>query len=160
MSSHRRLDSALTAYRIGDPEGEFPIWDDGGARLASGRWHEAGATVIYAWKHYSTAMLEKLVHFEGEIPGGQHFMEISIPVGTSYEVVNPDLIEGWSAPDGEAARSFGRKWFHEERSAVLIVPSVVARMEQNIIFNTGHSEFVSVTTGLETPIWWNDRLFR
>lgn len=160
MSSHRRLDSALTAYRIGDPEGEFPIWDDGGARLASGRWHEAGATVIYASKHYSTAMLEKLVHFEGEIPSGQHFMEISIPVGTSYEVVNPDLIEGWSAPDGEAARSFGRKWFHEERSTVLIVPSVVARMEQNIIFNTGRSEFVSVTTGLEIPIWWDDRLFR
>ena len=160
MSAHRRLDSALTAYRIGDPDGEFPIWDDGGAHLTSGRWHEAGAAVIYASKHYSTAMLEKLVHFGGEIPGGQHFIEISIPAGTSYEVVNPDMIEGWSSPDGDAARLFGRHWFQEERSTILIVPSVVARMEQNIIFNTGHSGFAHITTGLEIPIWWDDRLFR
>lgn len=159
MTAHRKTTTALKAYRIGDPDGEFPIWDDGGARLASGRWHEAGATVIYASKHYSTAMLEKLVHYEGEMPKGQHFIEITVPNGTSYEVVNPDLIEGWSSLDGEAARRFGRQWYNEARSAILIVPSVVARMEQNIIFNTAHEDFAAVTTGLETPIWWDERLF-
>lgn len=159
MNAHRKTTSALTAYRIGDPNGEFPIWDDGGARLTSGRWHEAGATVIYASKNYSTAMLEKLVHYEGEMPKGQHFIEITVPNGTSYEVVNPDLIEGWSSIDGEAARRFGRQWYNEARSAILIVPSVVARMERNIIFNTAHEDFAAVTTGLETPIWWDERLF-
>ena len=99
MTTHRTLKDSLTAYRIGDPEGEFPIWDNGGARLSSGRWHEAGAPVIYASEHYSTAMLEKLVHYEGEIPSGQHFIEINVPSGTSYEVANPDLLDGWSAPD-------------------------------------------------------------
>ena len=46
--SPRILREARTAWRIGDPAGEFPIWDDGGARRTSGRWHEAGAGVIYA----------------------------------------------------------------------------------------------------------------
>ena len=160
MTAHRTLNDALTAYRIGDPEGEFPIWDDGGARLSSGRWHEAGAPVIYASEHYSTAMLEKLVHYEGEMPSGQHFIEINIPSGTSYELVNPDLLEGWSAPDGEVARSYGRTWIMEGRTALLIMPSVVARMERNFVFNTGHADFKAITTGFETPIWWDERLFR
>ena len=159
MTSVRTLDAPLTAYRIGDPNGEFPIWDDGGARLSSGRWHETGAAVIYASEHYSTAMLEKLVHYQGEVPPNQHFIEITIPSGTSYEVVNGDLIEGWSAPDCEAARRFGRGWFVEQRSAILIVPSVVARMERNVVFNTQHAEFRTIMTGLETPIWWDQRLF-
>ncbi len=159
MTSVRRLDKFLTAYRIGDPSGEFPIWDDGGARLSSGRWHEAGAAVIYASEHYSTAMLEKLVHYQGNIPSNQHFIEITIPSGTSYEVVNGDLIEGWAAPDGEAARRFGRDWFADRRSAVLIVPSVVARMERNVVFNTQHVDFRAISSGLDTPIWWDERLF-
>ncbi len=159
MTFVRALDSPLAACRIGDPNGEFPIWDDGGARLSSGRWHEAGAAVIYASEHYSTAMLEKLVHYQGELPQGQHFIEITIPAATSYEVVNVDLIDGWATADGEAARRFGRSWYLEMRSAILVVPSVVARMERNVVFNTQHTEFRKIKTGLETPIWWDERLF-
>lgn len=149
----------MRAFRIGDPHGEFPIWDDGGARKTSGRWHEAGAGVIYASEHYSTAMLEKLVHYEGELPPNQHFIEITIPAGTSYEVVNPDVLPGWAGVTGETARQFGRSWYAESRSAILIIPSVVARMERNIIFQTAHPDFKPVTTGLETPVWWDKRLF-
>lgn len=159
MSAPRVLPEQWTAYRIGDPDGEFPIWDDGGARRMSGRWHEAGAGVIYAARHYSTAMLEKLVHHQGRIPPNQHFIEITIPAGTSYEVANPDLIEGWASRSGEAARRFGRRWHEECRSALLIVPSVVARMEHNILFHTGHPQFAAIRPGLETPVWWDRRLF-
>ncbi len=159
MTTARTLPHALSAFRIGDPNGEYPIWDDGGARRSSGRWHEAGARVIYASEHYSTAMLEKLVHYEGEMPPHQHFLEITVPAETSYEVVNPDHIKGWADPDGEAARQFGRAWYREARSAILIVPSVVARMERNIVFNASHPEFGNVSVGLETPIWWDGRLF-
>lgn len=159
MTHIRRLDDPITAYRIGDPAGEHKIWDAGGARLTSGRWHDAGSAIIYASHNYSTAILEKLVHYSGEIPPNQHFIEITIPTGISYEVVNPDLIEGWSRPDGDAARKHGRSWFAEQRSAILLVPSVVARMEQNIVFNTTHEEFDRINIGLETPIWWDERLF-
>ena len=151
----------MAAYRIGDPNGAYPIWSAGGARLVSGRWHEAGigAGVIYASAHYSTAMLEKLVHFSGELPPNQHFLEIHIPAGTSYEVVNPDALPGWADSDGDVARLFGRAWLMAARSAILIVPSVVARMERNIVFNTAHPDFAGIKPGLETPIWWDARLF-
>lgn len=155
----RKLPKDWTAWRIGDPKGEFPIWDDGGSRHAAGRWHEAGSGVIYAARNYSTAMLEKLVHHSGELPPNQHFIEIGIPTGTSYEVFSEAHHPGWSDRSGEVARRFGNRWYAENRSAILIVPSVVARMEQNIIFNTTHPEFRTITPGLESPVWWDDRLF-
>ena len=41
----------------------------------------------------------------------------------------------------------------------IIVPSVVARMGRNFIFNTSHEDFKQIKVGLETPIWWDNRLF-
>lgn len=157
--THRRLPEAWTAYRIGDPQGEWPIWDDGGARRVAGRWHEAGCPVIYASRHYSTAMLEKLAHYQGILPAGQHYIEVAIPEGVSYEVMNPDLLPGWADRDGEAARAFGTDWALSGRSALLVVPSVVARMERNLIFNTAHRDFRRIEPGLEVPVYWDDRLF-
>lgn len=157
--THRRLPDAWTAYRIGDPDGAWPIWDVGGARRSAGRWHEAGADVIYASRNYSTAMLEKLVHYNGALPPRQHFIEITLPAGLSYEVVNPDILSGWASVDGSVARRFGETWFKQGRSAVLVVPSVVARMEVNLVINASHPEFGLIRTGLETPVWWDARLF-
>ena len=155
----RKLDDARRCFRIGDPEGRFRIWDDGGARLVSGRWHGAGAGVIYAAEHYSTAMLEKLVHHNGQLPRGQHWIDVHIPAGTSYEVVTGDMLPRWAERDGTAARTFGAAWQAERRSCLLYVPSVVARMERNVIINTAHPDFAGLKPGLETPVWWDDRLF-
>ena len=75
----RFLREAVRAWRIGDPQGQFPVWSTEGARRVSGRWHEAGSDVIYASESYPTAMLEKLVHWNGVLPPNQHFIEIHIP---------------------------------------------------------------------------------
>lgn len=157
--THRVTPNSLNAYRIGDPLGDWPIWDAGGARRTSGRWHEAGSEVIYASEHYSTALLEKLVHYNGSLPPNQHYIEIKIPSQVSYEVVNTDAHSGWDSEDGEVARKFGAQWCREGRSAILIVPSMVARMESNYIFNASHPDFKLITTGLETPVHWDSRLF-
>ncbi len=156
----RTLSETMRAYRIGDPAGLFPVWSTEGAKRVSGRWHEAGADVIYVSENYSTAMLEKLVHWNGALPPNQHFIEVTIPRGTSYEVVTADTVPGWFKPSGEAARRFGRQWYVENRSAILIVPSVVARMERNIVINCRHSNFEGLAVGLETPVWWDQRLFQ
>ena len=150
----------MRAYRIGDPEGRFPVWSAEGAKRTSGRWHEAGAAVIYASEHYATAMLEALAHWNGTLPPNQHFIEIAVPEGTGYEVATAETVPGWSAPDGEAARRFGRRWYNENRSTILIVPSVVARVERNIVINAQHPEFGGLKVGLETPVWWDRRLFQ
>lgn len=86
--------------------------------------------VIYAAEHYSTAMLEKLAHWNGVLPANQHSVEITLPAGLSYEVVPIETLAGWSDTSGEVARPFGHEWFIGSRSLLLFVPSIVAGMEK------------------------------
>src|SRR5438094_293953 len=79
----QRLDRILTCYRIADPEGSYPIFDTTASRLYPGRWNTPASPVIYASEHYSTAMLEKLVHGNGQVPPNQHFILITIPNGAA-----------------------------------------------------------------------------
>jgi RES domain-containing protein len=104
-------------------------------------------------------MLEKLARFNGILPPNQHFIEIEIPSGTSYEVVTKDTIPEWARPDSQQARRFGSNWFDERRSAILLVPSYVAREETNVIINVNHPDAKMIRTSLEKPVWWDDRLF-
>src|SRR3546814_15561264 len=60
VSNHRRLAAPMRCYRIGDPSGAYPVYGAEGARRVGGRWHDRGDAVIYASRHYSTAMLERL----------------------------------------------------------------------------------------------------
>jgi RES domain-containing protein len=159
VTTPRLLPKPLTVFRIGDPAGTYPIFSAEGARRTQGRWHEAGDRVIYASEYYSTAMLEKLVHWNGLLPPNQHFIEITIPEGVSYEIATPDIVPGWHEPGGEAARRFGHDWYVAQRSAVLLVPSVVARPERNLVINTTHPDFPRIEASLETPVWWDNRLF-
>ena len=57
------------------------------------------------------------------------------------------------------AKAYGEAWQATRRSLLLIVPSVVARMEHNMLFNTEHPEFHQVRHGLHRPVWWDRRLF-
>lgn len=104
-------------------------------------------------------MLEALVHWNGALPPNRHFIEITISEGTSYEIATADIIPGWFHPNGEASRRFGRRWYGENRSAILIVPSVVARMERNVLVNRCHPHSGRLTIGPETPVRWDQRLF-
>ena len=136
------------------------MYSPDGARRVSGRWHDVGDRIIYASQRYSTAMLEALVRWNGPSPGNQHFVEIEIPVGTSYEVVDTDFLPDWHLQGSPLARRFGHRWYAEGRSAILILPSVVARMERNIIINADQPEFVRLVPGAERRVWWDERLFR
>lgn len=154
-----KLDRVLVSYRIGDPDGRHPIFDATGSTLAPGRWNTVTSPMIYTSKSYSTAMLEKLVHGNGVMPPNQHFIAITIPNGISYEMVTQDMLPGWHDPACVASKAFGERWVVQRRSAILIVPSVVARMERNILINPAHPEARGITSTLPEPIWWDVRLF-
>ena len=158
-STHRKLVENMVAYRIGDPKGAYPVYSAAGARLVQGRWHAAGQEVIYCSRSYSTALLERLVNSSGRLPKRQCYLEITIPRGTTYEVVTVHSLGGWDARSGKASRAFGAKWIAQCRSAILIVPSVVARMEHNVLINPGHPDAARITVGLEMPVAWDTRLF-
>jgi RES domain-containing protein len=157
--SAQKLDRILTAYRIGDPAGAYPIFDDTGSRLWPGRWNTRASPMIYTSAHYSTAMLEKLVHGNGRMPPNQHWIEIAIPPGVPYEVLSTAHHAGWDAEDCRVAKAYGEAWQKSMRSLLLIVPSVVARMEHNLLINRTHPEADRITHGLHRPIWWDKRLF-
>jgi RES domain-containing protein len=153
------LDRGLTCFRIGDPNGQYPIFDATGSTIAPGRWNMAGSPMIYASEHYSTALIEKLAHGSGALPPNQHFITISVPRGLTYEVFSPASMPGWDNVPATVSKGFGEAWQLERRSLVLIVPSVVARIERNVLINPAHPEFLYVTTTLHEPVFWDRRLF-
>jgi RES domain-containing protein len=155
----RGLPQPLRVFRIGDPAGRFAIYSGEGAATTEGRWHTKGQEVIYTSEHYSTAMLEKLAHYNGVLPPNQHYIEIEIPAGTSYEVVTKDSLPEWNLRDSPQARAHGSKWIDEGRSAILIVPSYVAREENNVLINPRHADTKAIRPSVERPIVWDRRLF-
>jgi RES domain-containing protein len=155
----QRTDRVLTAYRIGDPDGAHPIYDSEGARLYPGRWNTPASPVIYTSEHYSTAMLEKLVHANAILPPNQHFIRITIPNGTSYETFQPAAHPGWDGKDESICKAFGLAWYAEARSALLLVPSIPARIERNILINARHPDARAIAHDLPEPVWWDERLF-
>lgn len=155
----QKLDRVLTGYRIGDPSGAYPIFDATGSTISPGRWNTAATPVLYASEHYSTAMLEKLARGSGRLSPNQHFIEITIPNGISYEILDPAFLPGWDDLSGMASRSYGEAWQRSRRSLLLIVPSMVARIDHNFLLNPEHPQFSEVRHGLHRPVWWDLRLF-
>jgi RES domain-containing protein len=153
------LDRTLGCYRIGDAAGAHPIFDAVGSSLYPGRWNTAGSPVIYCSEHYSTALLEKLVRGSGQLPRNQHYVSITIPRGSSYEVFSPPALPGWDSLQPGVSRAFGETWCLERRSLIMIVPSVVARLDSNVLINPAHGEFNSVSVSLHQPVFWDQRLF-
>ena len=158
MSSHRLLKQTLTAYRIGDKDGTYPVFSGEGAKHAPGRWNKSGQAMIYTSARYSTALLEKLVRL-GEMPPRQYFVEVEIPPGVSYEEITEATVPGWYEVNAVKARRFGSNWFRQRCSALLIVPSVVARFDNNILINPEHDDFQLLKVSREKAIWWDARLF-
>lgn len=153
------LDRVLTCFRVGDPAGAYPIFDATGSTLSPGRWNTRTAPILYTCEHYSTAMLEKLVYGSGALPPNQHYIEITIPNGVTYEVFDPATLPHWDDPSPSVSKPYGETWQKSKRSLLLIVPSVVARLEQNFLLNPEHGKFGKVTCGLHRPVWWDARLF-
>lgn len=154
------VDRVLYSYRIGDPTGAHPIFDDEGARLYPGRWNTPSSPMIYSSEHYATALLEKLVHYNGTLPANQHYVRITIPPGVSYEEFPAASYSGWDEATGSISKAYGAKWFLEARSCILIVPSIPGgRIERNFLINKRHPDARQISHDMAAPVPWDDRLF-
>lgn len=147
------------AWRIAD--GRFDAFSPIGASLVGGRWNSPGLGVIYASRSYAGAMLECLAHADiGRIPITHVAIETTVagvvPVERHDE---SSLPAGWDHADLRVARAFGDAWNREQRTTVLMVPSVVARREGKVLLNPRHPDFRKVRAGGPEPVVWDARLF-
>jgi RES domain-containing protein len=150
---------AWQARRIADRR--FDPFSPIGASLVGGRWNSPGLGVIYASRSYAGAMLECLAHAGiGRVP--RTHVAIAITVAGAVTVERHDessLPVGWDHANLRVARAFGDAWIRERRTAVLVVPSVVARREGNVLLNPQHPDFKKIVAGSPELVVWDARLF-
>jgi len=87
---------------------------------------------------------------------------IEIAIAETVAVERHDergLPAGWDHSDLHVARAFGDGWIRERRTAVLVVPSVVARRQGNVLINPQHPDFGLIVAGSPEPVIWDARLF-
>jgi len=158
-STASRSEVALRAYRIGSRR--HPIFDGGGAAASdASRWNSRGRRIIYAAEHYATAVLETLARMNSvKLPATLVYVEIEVPAGVSVERVDPKRVKGWEADDRRASQAFGDKWHDEQRSAILLVPSLAAPgLEWNVAINQGHPETPRLRISSLRPVVGHPRL--
>lgn len=149
----------MRIYRIADSR--HPLWDGTGALLVGGRFNSPGRAVIYGATTFAGAMLEVLVHARiGKVPRTHVAVVAEVPNDVSIERADAlSLPAGWDGPATEIARVFGDRWIAESRTAVLLVPSVVAREEWNALVNPAHPLASRIPVGGPHPVVWDERLF-
>ena len=150
---------AWQAWRIAD--GRFDVFSPVGASLVGGRWNSPGLGVIYASRSFAGAMLECLAHAGiGRVPRRHVAIELGIADAVAVEQHDESSLPvGWDHGDLHVARAFGDAWIRQRRTAVLVVPSVVARREGNVVLNPAHPDFGGVRPGTPEPVLWDARLF-
>lgn len=150
----------MRIFRIAD--GRHPVWDGGGAALVGGRWNSPGNPVIYASLSYACALLEVLVHANtGRLPKHHQWVCADVPDGMRVEQPSlQELPKGWDSDYLTQARNFGDQWLKDKRSAILLVPSIVSRLDLNALVNPLHPEANNLTISLPEPVIWDSRLFR
>jgi len=155
MASRRK--TGFRAYRI--CKNFFPVLSGDGAARYPGRWNSLGRPLVYACETFSGAMLEILVHANiGRPPRDLHFAAIVIPPSVAIEELSTPDVEDRS--DVETTRLLGDAWYARGRTAVLLVPSAVTRVERNALINPAHPDFARIRASAPKPVVWDRRLFR
>lgn len=152
-------ESALIAYRIGSPA--HPLLDGAGAAGSdAARWNSRGRYIIYAAEHYATALLEKAAQVNSiTIPRTLVFVRIEVRANPSVEELRPDDLPGWESDDKTTSQHFGDRWYDEQRSLVLLVPSLAAPgLERNVLINQRHPQFVRVAASRPEPVRCHPKL--
>ena len=138
----------ITVWRIATEGASHPADDlsgDGACRHG-GRWNRSGTSVLYCTGSVALACLETLAHVrKGKPPANKYLVRLDIPddLWQNASRYPADTIPiGWDAvPPGKTSHDFGEQWIAEGRSAILVVPSVIAPEESNILINPYHVDW-------------------
>jgi RES domain-containing protein len=131
-----RVATETRTYRAGDLSGR-------GAAAEPGRWNRKGEAVLYTATTVSLATLETAAHVNPVgLPLNKFLVRIDVPFTTwsKREILDvSSLPPTWKAvPAGATSEAAGSDWLRSQRSALLLVPSVVAPEELCVLINPSH----------------------
>ena len=149
----------MQIFRIGDSR--HALWDGTGAAIVGGRWNSPGRPAIYGSLSYACSMLEILVHANiGRIPTTHCYVVAEVPADLPIEHHDSLALPlGWDGDDPSISRRFGDQWLAELRSAVLVVPSIVAKLEWIAVVNPRHLAAAQLVVSKSQKVIWDQRLF-
>ena len=150
-------------YRVlRNPFARAPF-DGEGAYRYGGRWSSPGTRVSYASEHQSLAMLEYFVHLDKDDPPNDLVLATAeVPDDVRREKIDPhDLPANWrDAAAPPALALFGDEFVTRGERCLLLVPSVLAPEENNLLINPAHRDFEKITIHPLQPLLYDARMSR
>jgi RES domain-containing protein len=115
--------------------------------------------MVYASTHRSLALLGLLVHVQRDtVPADLVFVEIDLPDRLVRSASSPPA--NWDAlPWRAAARDFGDRWVGERGALAVMVPSIAAPAEENVLINPLHPQASRLQARAPEPFPLDQRLF-
>lgn len=137
-------------------------FDGEGAYLYGGRWSNPGTRLSYASEHQSLAMLEYFVHLDKDDPPEDLVLAVAdIPDGLPRPTIEvSDLPANWRDPAAPPRLAqFGDEFAARGKHCLLMVPSVLAPGEQNLLINPAHPDFQKIAIHDLEPLIYDTRMF-
>jgi RES domain-containing protein len=105
-------------------------------------------------------MLELRVHAPHPYPRVRLRFVLEVPDDTVHEVPVSSLPRGWNKlPPSPSSKRFGDNWIAAGSSLGLLVPSVVASEERNLLLNPAHPRFRDVRVLRKSRVQMDMRLY-
>ena len=136
-----------------------------GGERSNGRWHTAarGKRIVYLAEHPAVALVEALANLEGDpdlFPDGYQLIKAAVSAEVSTETVDiSSLPVDWPNHVG-ATQTIGDLWLAEQRSVLLVVPSVPSPESLNYVFNPEHAGATGLVKLWSKRVAYDKRLFR
>jgi RES domain-containing protein len=152
----------MTIWRLSKAKYANDALSGYGARLHAGRWHRKGLSMVYLAGSPALALLEKLVHVNRpEELTGFDWKVVSVTAEERHvqPLSEEDLPSNWDAwPWPASTQRIGSRWFEEQKSVVLAVPSAVVPHQRNYLLNPTHPQLESLEIGEPEPFPIDRRL--
>ena len=137
-------------------------FDGEGAYRFGGRWSSPGTRLSYASEHQSLAMLEYFVHLDKDDPPSDLVIAVAeIPEKVSRRRLPESALPAdWraAAAPPELTR-FGDEFVMEGKHCLLLVPSVLAWNENNVLINPVHPDCAQIVVETIEPLGYDSRMF-
>jgi RES domain-containing protein len=145
------------AWRIVKTSHAASAFSGHGAAAFGGRWNSPGVKIIYASATKSLATLENLVHLNPKVVFKYVSFRVEFEDSLAEKLMAPPT-DWTSEPPSTSTQKIGDAWVHSNRSAILIVPSIIVPGELNFLLNPVHPDFKKIRIGKPEAFTFDPRL--